>query len=73
MIKLVSEVIKNQFRADPEYADRMKKFFPFRDGQNCRRVVERIKSLDEKEKRILDQANVSEAKEVERYTEETPA
>jgi len=73
MIKLVSDVIKNRFQAEPEYAERMKKFFPFRDGQNCRRVVERIKSLDEKEKRILDQANVSEANEVERYAEETPA
>lgn len=69
MIKLVSDVIKNRFQAEPEYAERMRNFFAFRDGQNCRRVVERIRFLDEKEKRILDQANVSEAKEVERYTE----
>lgn len=55
MIELVSRVIHNQFSAEPEYADRMRKFFPFRDGHNCKRVVERIKLLDEEGKGVLNQ------------------
>ena len=47
-IEFVRDIISNQCESYPLYAERVKNFFPFRDGNCCERVLNAILQLDEK-------------------------
>lgn len=54
LVTQIEGVVERGFKPEPVYAERMREFFPFRDGKNCQRVYEKIKSLDSPEPTKID-------------------
>jgi len=46
LIADLSKISSNNFIAEDVYLDRMEKFFPYRDGRSCERVLKSILDLD---------------------------
>jgi CDP-glycerol glycerophosphotransferase (TagB/SpsB family) len=45
LINAIYECAGNDFRMEEKYRDRLKAFFPVRDGKNCERVYEAVSRL----------------------------